>query len=245
MQTKNDLPVIQAAMRISRTLLYSILLLLYASPPSLAETASETAFADIEESVVSLLQSELGSYDRNIEVSVQPPRMIPEGCSGFTASLGGQSVSSSGRVVARIRCEGGSARQFYVHAQVRIIGSYLASSSDIPAGAAITRDMVQLVNGDITSMLRDIVENEAGLSNNVLRRSLRAGQAILKTNLEEPILINRGQNVTFETVGSAFRISGTGTAMQSGVAGEHIDLKLPSNKIISGTVTGPGRISIY
>lgn len=245
MQIRSSDIWVLARLKAGRILMLIIWLTLSVSSIGRAETSGTITFSDIERSVVSVLESKLSGPGRNIEVLVQPPRAIPEECDTFSTSINTPSVSASGRVVLIIKCDNNSVRQMFIQAQVKLSGPYLVSSRDIPAGTTITRNMLQISTGNITGQLDDIFDQEEDLLDKVLTRSLREGEVFLKRNIEESKLISRGQNVTFESIGTAFRISGTAIAMQSGTAGEQISLKLPSNKVISGIIIGPGKISIH
>ncbi|MEQ8388331.1 MAG: flagellar basal body P-ring formation chaperone FlgA [Alphaproteobacteria bacterium] len=86
---------------------------------------------------------------------------------------------------------------------------------------------------------RDIVDAEALIGKSP-RRAIRAGEPVRHRDVQEPIIVKKGQMVTVRYVTDRMTLIAQGKAMEDGARREVIRiLNLRSNSVIEGEVAGP------
>ena len=78
-----------------------------------------------------------------------------------------------------------------------------------------------------------------------VRRTMRAGQPVVATDLVKPTLVNRNDGVTLtcETPGMVLTVRAK--ALDAGAEGDTIAvLNAQSNRVVQATITGPGRVAV-
>jgi flagella basal body P-ring formation protein FlgA len=78
-----------------------------------------------------------------------------------------------------------------------------------------------------------------------VRRSLRPGQVLRDNDLSKPEIVQRSDAVTIVYEAPGMVLSIRGKAQESGALGDLISvLNVQSKRVVQGTVTGPGRVTI-
>jgi flagella basal body P-ring formation protein FlgA len=92
---------------------------------------------------------------------------------------------------------------------------------------------------------RTAVASLAPAIGQAVRRPVRAGQAVVASDLAKPTLVNRNDGVTLtcETPGMVLTVRAK--ALDAGSEGDTIAvLNAQSNRVVQATVTGPGRVAV-
>lgn len=145
-----------------------------------------------------------------------------------------------GRALVSVTCED-SPRPHYVPVTVALLGTYYVLADSVSAGARITAEHIQAVQGDLTRLPHQAVRDPALIIGQQARRSLVADTVIQASFLQAPVVVERGQNVTVIASGAGFELRQEGQALDAGGVNEIIRVRLENKNLLSVKVTGPGR----
>jgi flagella basal body P-ring formation protein FlgA len=96
-----------------------------------------------------------------------------------------------------------------------------------------------------TQMTSDALADAGAAVGLAARRSLHPGQPLRETDLTKPNLVQRDGAVTIVYQAPGMVLSVRGKAKESGALGDLVGvLNIQSKRIVQGTVTGPGRVTI-
>ncbi len=99
----------------------------------------------------------------------------------------------------------------------------------------------QMVNA--TSAFPGIVTSMADVEGKEARRVLRAGEAIRKDDVRNPIVVTRGQTVTMTFAVPGITLTAIGKAITEGGIGDTVTVQNPvSFRQVSAVVTGAGQV---
>lgn len=197
-----------------------------------------TQAGELDSSVDRLVQRELAHL--GTAVHARAVGELPSGveCTDPTLSLPRGYNPHSARLYVGVSCDD---QQFFIQAQLSVLGSYLRTTREIEAGTILTREMIEIAEGDITAMLGTMAEDAGAVIGSIARRDLSRGQPLLTRNLKVPKLVTRGDRVSVETAGRGFRIALKGEALQAGRIGDRIKVRISRSRVLSAVIAGPGR----
>ena len=115
----------------------------------------------------------------------------------------------------------------------------------IPKGEIIRDRDIEWIKLPAEQVSRNIVTAATGLTGLSPRRAIGMGQPVRISDVEPPVLIEKGAlvSVTYNTPN--MRLTTKGRALQTGALGETIDVLNPaSRRTIQGVITGPNEIRI-
>ncbi len=117
--------------------------------------------------------------------------------------------------------------------------------TDIERGEIITQDKVRWEDRYISKYIRDILTEDAILSDYEAIRMIKSGEIIKKRFLRKRYLVKRGDMVRLFYRRGSIEISYEGEALENGYRGSLIRVRvLSSGKIIKGRVLSEGEVEI-
>lgn len=167
----------------------------------------------------------------------KPPPPCPEGW---------QVQARDTRFLSRLRfvahCPGTPAASQEVLLRGQLSAEVLVAAVALAPGRPIGEDAVQLERRDISNAPEALSQLDAvlGLSP---RGSVRAGQLLLKRQLQETVLVRRGQKLQIRARGGGIEVSAPGEALESGARDAHIRVRnLASGRVIGARVVAAGLV---
>lgn len=148
-----------------------------------------------------------------------------------------------GRVTVGVNCGSTTRSVRYMQAEISVIGSYLTLARQVPAGTAITADLLQIVSGDKSKLPPNTIfaaDKAIGLQT---RHQLAAGTVVQSQHLYRVPLVQSFQKVSVESQGGGFSISRSAEALGAGALGDTIKVRLNRQQTLDAVVTGPGRVA--
>ena len=144
-----------------------------------------------------------------------------------------------------IDADGRTLRTMSVTADIRHLRPVLVASHMLRRGEALTEDMIEVAERDIT-MLRHGYFTEAGLLADMqTRRSLVEGNVLTRNHVEAIPVIRRGDEVELVARTNQLAVSVLGQAMQDGGVGERIRVKnSDSGKVLYGQILNASTIRV-
>lgn len=139
---------------------------------------------------------------------------------------------------------GTSAASCKVSGKVRVMAEVPVAKMNIPRGAVIADSDLEMQTLDISSYPSIVPEKKECLGMRT-RSTLREGRPVLKTNIEQPPLISRGDPVFIEAHSGNLMIRDRGVALKDGLLEERIPVKnTASGRQVFGTIIAASRIEV-
>ena len=137
-------------------------------------------------------------------------------------------------------------RRFPVWARVRITTSAprVIALEKLVVGAPISVDQVRVVTEDTPALDHLAARTVEEVAGKIPRRSVPPGVTILRTQIQEPAEISKGQVVRVEADRGAVHFSLDARAESTGRRGETVIVRNPSGKTFRARVEGPGKASV-
>ncbi len=212
-------------------------------------TATATGTADtastanvVTEAARRFLSEQTQGLGEKVTVTVRPSMADLPPCAAPQPFLPGQAQARLGRVTVGVRCGDGKVR--YLQARVTAYGHYWVAGQRIPVGTRITAAMLQARDGELDRLPATTVFDRATAIGLVTTRTLAEGTVLQSTQLRAPNLVHRRQPVTVEALGSGFRVTRQGEALQDGALGDTVRVRMADRSVLSGVVSGNEQVRV-
>ena len=97
---------------------------------------------------------------------------------------------------------------------------------------------------DLTRYSRDVLLDFRQVIGKMTATSVAAGQPIRQIQLRAPHVITRGQKVRLMATGKGFSVSTEGSALTNAAAGELVQIRNSTGRVISGLAHQDGYVEI-
>lgn len=182
-----------------------------------------------------------------IEISVNriDPRLKLFKCANpLTLSLK-DSGNIGGNIAVKTQCQGEKPWSIYVSAKVSIYEDVLVAMNHLPRGTVIDESDIDFARINISEIGNYFADDFNQVIGKSLSRPIKRGSPIRLTQLKEPTVIKRGQEVVIEAQSSGIMVAAYATALSDGRIGEQIKVKnTQSNQIVKATVINQGRVGV-
>ncbi|MBN1636913.1 MAG: flagellar basal body P-ring formation protein FlgA [Deltaproteobacteria bacterium] len=139
---------------------------------------------------------------------------------------------------------GPSAQNFVISGRVRVVTKVPVVQSPIHRGDLITSATVKMERLDITTYTQTTMNLDECVGMRATT-TIRAGRPVLKSNIELPPVITRGEEVIIEASNSRLIIKDRGIALKDGNIAQKIPVRnMRSGRQIFGTVIAPSRVQV-
>ncbi len=147
-----------------------------------------------------------------------------------------------GKTAVGIRCNENNGWRILVPVQIKLSMDLVVSSHPLLMGNTLraTDLATQNIEVDHSGGLTDL--NQA--VGKVLRYSLAAGQVLRADMLRDPYSITQGQVVKLTLHSNGLHISGDGVALNNASAGQAVQIRTPSGRVISGIADNSGGVNL-
>lgn len=145
----------------------------------------------------------------------------------------------------RVACGGGEPWQAVVTVKADLYLSVAMAAREITRGETLTPDALIMKKFNISNLRGEPLLSREEVTGLTAKRTLRAWKPILRTQLQQPLLVKRGQAVTISSETDDIHAQTAGVALKSGHLHENIKVQNSSSeRVIEATVTGAGRVSV-
>ncbi len=152
---------------------------------------------------------------------------------------------NGGRGVVGVRCDGARPWKIYVPVEVALMQAVVVSRRPLTRGQTLTSDDLMLSEVDISRLHKAYFTRIADATGLRVKRALAASTTLHAGMLEREELIKRGSQVEIVALHAGLQVRMRGKALADGAKGDRVKVKnLNSGRIVSGTVTGRGIISV-
>ena len=144
----------------------------------------------------------------------------------------------------QIRVDGNTVKNLSIRCDLQASGTVPVAATGLKQGKILTADDVVLQEVDLTEVRAPVFTMDDVIGKRV-RRSIRQGQPIEQTYIDDPPLVKRGETVTVVARRGAMELTAQGLARQDGTKGEMITVRnTNSRKDIVCRVSGPGLVEV-
>lgn len=168
---------------------------------------------------------------------------LPSGCRRIKVGFP-SGAKPWGRTHVQAACADGASWSLYVPVLIRVSADYVASARPLRAGQAITPADVELRRGDLAELPHNVLTELAAAIGQVPAAALPAERPLRADLLKKPVLVRQGQAVRVVSAGAGFQVAGEGKAMGNAVAGQVVQVRMPSGTVISGVAQGDGSVRV-
>jgi flagella basal body P-ring formation protein FlgA len=206
-------------------------------------------FSLTKEEVLSALKEEF-SHNPSLDVQVkgldwESEQVLPAKASKIEAEVLGSAVG--GKMPVRISAYNNSdlSARFLATAIVDDWKAVPIVRGRLDKGAVIRNEDVQVIRANLATLPQDISLNVGEVVGRRAIRSLGNGEAIRKSDIDLPPVIEKGKVVSMIYSSGGFTAKATGIALQDGREGDKIELKNDrSQKVVKGKILNPSEVSI-
>lgn len=204
--------------------------------------------ADPRANVVMTVQDFLYQQSRElgdeVTITVYPPAASFDACPDPRPFLPRNTDLTYGRVSVGVRCGAEGHQMRYMRAEVEVIGTYLVAARTLETGERIVAEALEERRGSLSQLPRHALRERESALGMQARRTIRAGSVLQASFLQQSPWVERRQSVVVMASGAGFQVSREGQALDNGVKGERIRVRLPNRTIIEGVVSGPGQLRV-
>lgn len=138
-----------------------------------------------------------------------------------------------------LRCtQGGTAWNVYLPVTVSAFGTAWVAAAPLSAGASLAAgDLVQAEVNLAEEPAMPITDADQALGR-TLARALKPGQALRPTDLKTRQWFSAGDEVKVSARGSGFNVAGSGQALNHGLEGQPVRVRVESGRVLVGMPVG-------
>lgn len=149
------------------------------------------------------------------------------------------------RLNVHVRCPGSARWALYVPVTLAIWQPVVVVKRPLARGAVISAADLELEEQDVATLNSPYFSSIQEAAGSVARRPLAAGSPLLASQIEAPLLVQRGQTVVLSARQGTLQVKMNGVAESDGRRGDRISVRnSQSQRLIEGRVTGPGQVEV-
>ncbi len=150
-----------------------------------------------------------------------------------------------GRLTLKISCFDQKNWSLHVPLELKAYESVVVATQHILRGQIITAGNVAKEERDITRLNQGYFSKPALVIGSIAKRSIASHRVILPQSLSTPKLVNKGESISIQAIGSGLSIKAMGVALTDGSLGDLIQVKnSKTRRIVEGRISAPGQITI-
>ncbi|CAL95357.1 flagellar basal body P-ring formation chaperone FlgA [Azoarcus olearius] len=201
--------------------------------------------APVTAAVIRFLEQEARGLPGRVAVSVTPldaRNQLPP-CMSLVPFLPA-GTRAWGQISVGVRCDSPVEWTAYLQARVSVLGEYLVTAQPLRAGQIIgPADLVRR-DGDLATLPDNTLTDVAQASGQYTRFAIAQGSPLRADMLRIPPAVRQGQTVQVVTVGSGFRVSSEGVALNNGAPGDPVRVRLGGGQVVTGAARAGGVVEV-
>lgn len=170
--------------------------------------------------------------------------IVPHGRLSHQVIPSDPEILGSNRFNVVLRVDGRVVENLTVRASLEALAPVVVAATDLSRGASLGAQDLQMVVLDISD-LRDPCFSVDDLIGQRLKRGLKVGQPLVRTQVDFPPMVRRGQTVEIRLQRQGFVLTAKGEARQSGQQGDTIRVRnVASRRQLQGRIVAPGVVEV-
>ena len=149
-----------------------------------------------------------------------------------------------GKLLLNIRCDSGRVWARPVGLYVTVKGRYLAAARPLKSGQALSPVDWKWVEGDLSKMGDNLVDDPELVKDMELNRSQQPGNPLRLNDFRAMSVIKSGDQIRVTMRGRGFAIDSSGHALSDAALGASVKVRIADGKIIQGTAVSQGQVEV-
>jgi flagella basal body P-ring formation protein FlgA len=171
--------------------------------------------------------------------------VLPAGEIDYRVMPGRSSNPARLRLRIYVFVDGAEEARLNTSARVDMTARVAVASRLLDAGGAIGPQDVRMAEVSVTRLPKDVLTAPDQAVGMVPRRRIAAGKPLEASDLEQEMLVEKGDMVTLVAESGTLRVTSPGQARRDGVEGEEVPvLNLSSKKTVVGRVVDSRTIAV-
>lgn len=223
---------------------FLLIVLAYTLIPVAAASEYSSASA-ILEAVNDFVHNETRHLPGKVIIKANKPdaRHVSRSCRQFQPFLppGGRIW---GKFSIGVRCQDGTTWMLYVPVEIEVISHVIHAAQPISMGKQLEIQDIVSKEVDIVRIHGEVATDPDQAVGKVATTFLASGQPIRTHQLRAPYVISRGQKVQLTAAGAGFTVSTEGEALAAAAAGEIVQVRNHTGRIITGIARQGGMVEV-
>jgi len=149
-----------------------------------------------------------------------------------------------GRFSVGVRCHDDAIWTLYIPVEIEVIASVAHTSQPISMGKLLEARDIVMREANLVRMPEGVLHDPEQAVGNITTTSLASGQPLRQYHMRAPHVISRGQKVQLIATGAGFTVSTEGNALSAAAAGEIVQVRNHTGRIISGIARPDGVVEV-
>jgi flagella basal body P-ring formation protein FlgA len=149
-----------------------------------------------------------------------------------------------GKLLLNVRCDSGRVWVRPVGLYVLVKGRYLAAVRPLKPGQALSPADWKWVEGDLSKMGDNLVDDPELVKDMELNRSQQPGNPLRLNDFRAMSVIKSGDQIRVTMRGRGFAIDASGQALSDAALGASVKVRIADGKIIQGTAVSQGQVEV-
>ncbi len=182
-----------------------------------------------------------------VEVAAAPldQRLRLPACDRDLASQVPDGSREASRVTVEVRCEGVRSWRLYVPVGVSLYRTVVVTAGPLERGKVLAAGDVILAEREIGRLPGSYLASPDAAVGQLLRRSVPAGAVLIAAQLEPPVLVHRGQQVTLEAKSGPITVQMAGIARHDAALGQVVAVQNSSSRrVLQGIVRNEKSVEV-
>ncbi len=149
-----------------------------------------------------------------------------------------------GRTNVAVRCQLEQSWSIFLPVHIRVVADYLVAALPLAQGQTVTAGDLARREGDLTDLPAGVLTDERQAVGRTAALSIAAGRPLRADLLRQQIVVQQNQSVKVVSQGAGFQVANEGRALNNGVEGQIVQVRLHSGQIVSGVARPGGIVAI-
>jgi flagella basal body P-ring formation protein FlgA len=151
---------------------------------------------------------------------------------------------SRGQAVVAVSCAAPTPWRLFVPVRASFMVPVLVARESLSRGRVIAEQDVGIELRSAASLPYEYLTHPDDAVGRSLRRTLSPGAVVVPTGLEQPELVNRGQQVTLVAQAHGLIVKSSGTALGPAAKDQRVHVKTRSGRTVEGIVYAAGQVRV-
>ncbi len=164
-------------------------------------------------------------------------------CGALTVAMAG-GAKPWGRTTVVVRCQSSASWNIFLPVTIHVLTNYLVAAAPIAQGQTIKAIDIGHKEGDLADLPSSVLTEEKQAVGRTTITPIGAGKPLRAELLKQAYSVLQNQSVKVVSEGSGFSVSNEGRALNNGVEGQVIQVRLQSGQIVSGIARAGGIVAV-
>jgi flagella basal body P-ring formation protein FlgA len=149
-----------------------------------------------------------------------------------------------GRTNVAVRCQAEQSWSVFLPVHVRVVTDYLVAALPLAQGQTVTAADLARQEGDLSDLPAGVLTDERQAIGRTVTMPVGVGRPLRGDLLRLPMVVQQNQSVKVVSQGPGFQVTNEGRALNNGVEGQVVQVRLSNGQVVSGVARAGGVVAI-